>query len=45
MLPALKSLATNPRLPPYESVFFHDKIKFQYPLTSFYLSIYCSASE
>jgi len=34
MLPALKSLAADPQLSPYESVFFRDHLKFQYPLTS-----------
>jgi hypothetical protein len=34
MLPALKAFAANPRISPYDAVFFHDNLKFQYPLTS-----------
>jgi hypothetical protein len=34
MLPALKSLPANQRISPYNAVFFHDNLKFQYPLTS-----------
>jgi len=34
MLPALKSFAANPQVSPYQAVFFHDNVKFQYPLTS-----------
>ncbi len=34
MLPALKSFAADPQVSPYEAVFFHGNVKFQYPLTS-----------
>jgi hypothetical protein len=34
MLPALKSFAANPKISPYQAVFFHDNVKFQYPLSS-----------
>ena len=34
MLPALKSFAADPKISPYQAVFFHDNVKFQYPLTS-----------
>jgi hypothetical protein len=41
MLPALTSLRTNPQISPYDVVFFQDKLKFQYPLTSL-LPLYVS---
>jgi hypothetical protein len=34
MLPALRSFAANPNISPYQAVFFHDNVKFQYPLSS-----------